>query len=242
MWNSRQNLPGEADYFRILVSVCSWDVCNNSLYCFGSTSFLPFRAAEILADISENVKALGSTLFAGSSSPSVLERSCGATPTKLEAKTVNVEAQKAEMPEFAKKLEGDFNICSDATLAGLWEGEIDESEAEGGNAVVEDGATAAGSKDTADRDDFMSLDFNEQELQILERQAAEEVLNKAVPEVMTESLISHGCSPEELILSLLSHKILKSLGKSNLGWARVRAQSLENICVGGQALSCSSVM
>uniref|UniRef100_A0A8C9EK05 DNA 3'-5' helicase n=1 Tax=Pavo cristatus TaxID=9049 RepID=A0A8C9EK05_PAVCR len=143
---------------------------------------LPPRAAEILADISENVKALGSTLFAGSSSPSVLERSCGATPTKLEAKSTNVEPQQAEMPEFAKNLEGDFNICSDATLAGLWEGEVDEGEAGGGNAVVEDGATAAGSKDTADRDDFMSLDFNEQELQILERQAAKEVLNKAVPE------------------------------------------------------------
>lgn len=164
------------------------------------------RSAEILADISENVKALGSTLFAGSSSPSVLERSCGATPTKPEAKSMNVEAQKAEMPEFDKKLEGDFNICSDATLAGLWEGEIDQGEAEGGNTVVEDGATAAGCKDAADRDDFMSLDYNEQELQILERQAAEEVVNKAVPEVMTKSLISHGCSPAELMLSVLSHK------------------------------------
>uniref|UniRef100_A0A8C3Q1G9 DNA 3'-5' helicase n=1 Tax=Chrysolophus pictus TaxID=9089 RepID=A0A8C3Q1G9_CHRPC len=153
---------------------------------------LPSRSAEILADISENVKALGSTLFAGSGSPSVLERSCGATPTKPEAKSMNVEAQKTEMPEFAKKLEGDFNICSDATLAGLWEGEVDEGEAEGGSAVVEDGATSAGSKNTADGDDFMSLDFNEQELQILERQAAEEVLNKAVPEVMRMSLISHG--------------------------------------------------
>lgn len=166
------------------------------------------RAAEILADISENVKTLGSTLFAGSSSPSVLERSCGATPTKLEAKTVNVEAQKAEMPEFAKKLEGDFNICSDATLAGLWEGEIDEGEAEGGNAVVEDGATAAGSKDTADRDDFMSLDFNEQELQILERQAAEEVLNKAVPEeeCPTDNDQNTSCiieSDEELEMEML---------------------------------------
>ncbi|XP_031463388.1 Werner syndrome ATP-dependent helicase isoform X1 [Phasianus colchicus] len=140
------------------------------------------RSAEILADISENVKALGSTLLAGSSSPSVLERSCGATPTKPEAKSMNAEAQKGELPEFAKKLEGDFNICSDATLAGLWEGEVDEGEAEGGNAVVEDGTTAAGSKNSADGDDFMSLDFNEQELQILERQAAEEVLNKAVPE------------------------------------------------------------
>ncbi|XP_042727158.1 Werner syndrome ATP-dependent helicase isoform X2 [Lagopus leucura] len=166
------------------------------------------RSAEILADISENVKALGSTLFAGSGSPSVLERSCGATLTKLEAKSVNVEAQKAEMPEFAKKLEGDFNICSDATLAGLWEGEVDEGEAEGGRAVAEHGATAAGSKDTADRDDFMSLDFNEQELQILERQAAEEVLNKAVPEeeCLTDNERNASCvieSDEELEMEML---------------------------------------
>uniref|UniRef100_A0A8C2TCQ9 DNA 3'-5' helicase n=1 Tax=Coturnix japonica TaxID=93934 RepID=A0A8C2TCQ9_COTJA len=180
---------------------------------------LPSRAADILADISENVKALQSTLFAGSSSPSAPERSCGETSTKLEAKSMNVEAQKAEMPEFAKKLETDFNICSDATLAGFWEGEVDEGEAEGGNAVVEDAASAAGSKDTADRDDFMSLDFSEQELQILECQAAEEVLNRAVPEVMRKSLVSHGCSPEELILSLLSHRILRSLG--GMGWSKV---------------------
>ncbi|XP_042684403.1 Werner syndrome ATP-dependent helicase isoform X3 [Centrocercus urophasianus] len=166
------------------------------------------RSAEILADISENVKALGSTLFAGSGSPSMLERSCGATLTKLEAKSVNVEAQKAEMPEFAKKLEGDFNICSDATLAGLWEGEVDEGEAEGSHAVAEYGATAAGSKDTADRDDFMSLDFNEQELQVLERQAAEELLNKAVPEeeCLTDNEQNTSCvieSDEELEMEML---------------------------------------
>ncbi|XP_021253034.1 Werner syndrome ATP-dependent helicase isoform X2 [Numida meleagris] len=166
------------------------------------------RAAEIIADISENVKALGSTLFAGSSSLSVLERSCDATPTKLEAKSTNVEAQKVEMPEFANNLEGDFNICSDATLAGLWEGEVDEGEVEGGNAVLEDGATAADSKARADRDDFASLDFNEQELQILERQAAEEILNKAVPEeeCPTDNEQNTSCiieSDEELEMEML---------------------------------------
>uniref|UniRef100_A0A8C2TBG5 Bifunctional 3'-5' exonuclease/ATP-dependent helicase WRN n=1 Tax=Coturnix japonica TaxID=93934 RepID=A0A8C2TBG5_COTJA len=166
------------------------------------------QAADILADISENVKALQSTLFAGSSSPSAPERSCGETSTKLEAKSMNVEAQKAEMPEFAKKLETDFNICSDATLAGFWEGEVDEGEAEGGNAVVEDAASAAGSKDTADRDDFMSLDFSEQELQILECQAAEEVLNRAVPEeeCPTDNEQNTSCiieSDEELEMEML---------------------------------------
>ncbi|KAM6076885.1 bifunctional 3'-5' exonuclease/ATP-dependent helicase WRN isoform 3-T4 [Chlamydotis macqueenii] len=138
------------------------------------------RAAEILANISENVSALRSTLLGGSGSPAVLERSCGASPTKLEAESANVEAQRLEMPEFAVKLEGDFNICSDATLAGLWEGDFNEEEAEGGN-VTEDGA-AASCKDKADKEDFMSLDITEQELQILERQAAEEFLNKAPPE------------------------------------------------------------
>ncbi|NXK08506.1 WRN helicase, partial [Herpetotheres cachinnans] len=165
------------------------------------------RAAEILADISENVKALRSTLF-GSGSPSVLERSCGATPTNLEANSANVEAEKVEVPEFAKKLEGDFNTCSDATLAGLWEGDINEEEAERGNAAVEDGAAAASSKDKADGDEFMSLDITEQELQILERQAAEELVNEAAPEeaCSTDNEQNISCvieSDEELEMEML---------------------------------------
>ncbi|KAM9236505.1 bifunctional 3'-5' exonuclease/ATP-dependent helicase WRN isoform 2-T2 [Leptosomus discolor] len=164
------------------------------------------RAAEILADISENVNALRSTLF-GSGSPSVLERSRGTTPTNLEAESANVEAQKLEMPECAKQLEGDFNICSDATLAGLWEGELNEEDAERGNAVVEDGAAAA-SSDKADRDDFMSLDITEQELQILEHQAAKELVSKAVPEeaCSTDNEQNISCvieSDEELEMEML---------------------------------------
>uniref|UniRef100_A0A8B9CTT4 Bifunctional 3'-5' exonuclease/ATP-dependent helicase WRN n=1 Tax=Anser brachyrhynchus TaxID=132585 RepID=A0A8B9CTT4_9AVES len=173
---------------------------------------LTSRAAEILADISENVKALRSTLLAASCFPSVLERSCGGAPTKLEVEATSVGAQKVEMPELAKKLEGDINICSDATLAGLWEGDVDEGEAERGNAAVGDGEEAAGSKGRADRNDFMSLDITEQELQMLEHQAAEEYLNKAVPEVMREDLVNHGHSPEEMISLFLSHKTFKSPG------------------------------
>uniref|UniRef100_A0A8C0IFL0 Bifunctional 3'-5' exonuclease/ATP-dependent helicase WRN n=1 Tax=Bubo bubo TaxID=30461 RepID=A0A8C0IFL0_BUBBB len=148
---------------------------------FGQLENLPARAAEIIADISENVNALRSTLF-GSGSPSVLERSCGTTPTNVAAESANVVAQKVEMPEFAKQLEGDFNICSDATLAALCEGDGNEEEAERGDTVVQDRAAAASSKDRADGDDFMSLDITEQELQILEHQAAEELVNKTVPE------------------------------------------------------------
>ncbi|KAM6136442.1 bifunctional 3'-5' exonuclease/ATP-dependent helicase WRN isoform 2-T3 [Phoenicopterus ruber ruber] len=164
------------------------------------------RASEILANISENVSALRSTLLGASGSPSVLERSCGATPTKLEVESANVERQKVEMPEFAKKLEGDFNICSDATLAGFWEGDVNE-EAERGN-TVEDGAVAASSTDKADRDDFMSLDITEQELQILEREAAEEFLNEAVPEeaCSTDNEQNVSCvieSDEELEMEML---------------------------------------
>lgn len=173
-----------------------------ALFCLLS----PSRAAEILAGISENVNALRSMLF-GSGSPPVLERSCGMTPTNLRAESVNTEAQKAEMPEFAKQLEGDFNICSDATLAALWEGDGNEEEAEEDHAVLNDGAAAASSKDKADRDDFMSLDITEQELEVLERQAAKELVNEAVPEVMREAHINHGHSAEELILSLISPKI-----------------------------------
>ncbi|XP_050751560.1 bifunctional 3'-5' exonuclease/ATP-dependent helicase WRN isoform X1 [Gymnogyps californianus] len=164
------------------------------------------RAAEILADISENVNALRRMLF-GSGSPSALERSCGATPTYLEAESANVEAQKVEMPEFAKQLEGDFNICSDATLAGLWEGDGNEEEAERGN-TVEDGAAATSSKDKADRDDFMSLDITEQELQILEHQAAKELVDEAVPEeaCSTDNEQNISCvieSDEELEMEML---------------------------------------
>ncbi|XP_075276957.1 bifunctional 3'-5' exonuclease/ATP-dependent helicase WRN isoform X3 [Opisthocomus hoazin] len=164
------------------------------------------RAAEILGDISENVNALRSMLF-GSHSPSVLKKSCGATAENLEAETTNVEAQKVEMLEIAKELEGDFNICSDATLAGLWEGDGNEEEAERGN-IVEDGATAASSKDKADKDDFMSLDITEQELQILEREAAKELVNEAAPEeaCSTDNELNISCvieSDEELEMEML---------------------------------------
>ncbi|XP_075006425.1 bifunctional 3'-5' exonuclease/ATP-dependent helicase WRN isoform X2 [Calonectris borealis] len=139
------------------------------------------RAAEILTDISENVNALKSTLF-GSGSSSVPERSCGASPTNFEAESANIEAQKVEMPEMANQLEGDFNVCSDATLAGLWEGDGDKEEAGGGNTGVEDRAAAVSPKDEADRDDFMSLDITEQELQILELQAVKGLVKEAAPE------------------------------------------------------------
>ncbi|XP_040980768.1 Werner syndrome ATP-dependent helicase isoform X3 [Aquila chrysaetos chrysaetos] len=165
------------------------------------------RAAEILAGISENVNALRSTLF-HSGSPPVLERSCGATPTNLEAESANVEAQKVEMPEFAKQLEGNFNICSDATLAGLWEGDLNEEEAGRDNTVGEDGAAAASSKDKADGDDFMSLDITEQELQILECQAAKELVNEGTPEeaCSTDNEQNISCvieSDEELEMEML---------------------------------------
>lgn len=145
-----------------------------------------------------------------SASPPVPERSCGATPTNLEAESANVEAQKVEVPEFAKQLEGDFNICSDATLAGLWEGDINEEEAGRGNTVVEDGPAAASSKDKADGDDFMSLNITEQELQILECQAAKELVDKATPEVIRKALINHGHPTKEIISSLIFHKTLKN--------------------------------
>ncbi|XP_030335288.1 Werner syndrome ATP-dependent helicase homolog isoform X24 [Strigops habroptila] len=142
------------------------------------------RAAEIIADISENVTALRSVLF-GSGCPSVLEKSCGTSPTNLEAESSNIEAQEVEMPQLAKQLEGDFNICSDATLAGFWEEDLKEEAAERGN-TVEDRAAAASSKDKADREDFMSLDITEQELQVLEYQAAEEFAKEAAAETMSK--------------------------------------------------------
>ncbi|XP_027655510.1 bifunctional 3'-5' exonuclease/ATP-dependent helicase WRN isoform X2 [Falco biarmicus] len=173
------------------------------------------RAAEILADISANVKALRSTLF-GSGFPSVLEKSCGATPANLEAKSPNVEAEKVEKPAFAKQLEVDFT-CSDATLAGLWEGDVNEEEAESGNAVVEDGAAAASSMSKADGDEFMSLDITEQELQILECQAAGELVSEAAPEeaCSTDNEQNISCvieSDEELEMEML--KSLKDVDYS----------------------------
>ncbi|NWI59408.1 WRN helicase, partial [Calyptomena viridis] len=162
------------------------------------------RAAEILAEISENINALRSTLL-GSGSPSGLERSCGATPTNFEAKSANVKAQKAEC---AKQLEGEFNICSDATLDVLWEGAINEEEVERGNTAVETGAAAARCMDKAGRDDFVSLDITEQELQVLECQAAKELVNEAAPEeaCSTDNEQNVSCvieSDEELEMEML---------------------------------------
>ncbi|NXL67499.1 WRN helicase, partial [Chordeiles acutipennis] len=165
------------------------------------------RATEILSDVSEKIHALRRTLF-GSCSPSIPERIRGVTPTNLEAESANVEAQKVEMPEFAGQLEADFNICSDATLAGLWEAGGNGEEAERGSTAVEDGAAAASSQDKAVRDDFMSLDITEQELQILEYQAAEELVNEATPEEAhsTDNEQNISCvieSDEELEMEML---------------------------------------
>ncbi|KFZ65178.1 Werner syndrome ATP-dependent helicase, partial [Antrostomus carolinensis] len=146
------------------------------------------RAIEIIADVSEKVRALRRTLFGSQSA--------------------NIEAQKVQVPEFAGQLEADFNICSDATLAGLWEGDSNGEEAKRGSAVVEDGAAAASSQDKADRDDFMSLDITEQELQMLEYQAAQELVNEAVPEEAhsTDNEQNVSCvieSDEELEMEML---------------------------------------
>ncbi|NXO00538.1 WRN helicase, partial [Rhinopomastus cyanomelas] len=160
------------------------------------------RAAEILADISENINALKSILFS-SGVPSALESSCGMTPTNIKAEPANIEAQRVEMPEFAEQLEGDFNICSDATLAALWEGDGNE-EATRGSAVVEDGAAAASPEDK----DIVSLDITAQKPEIWECQAAKELDNEAVPEEAsaTDNKQNVSCvieSDEELEMEML---------------------------------------
>ncbi|NXD02247.1 WRN helicase, partial [Certhia familiaris] len=161
-------------------------------------------AAEILAEISESISALKTTLL-GSGSPSGLERSCGANATHFEAKSANVKAQKAEC---AEQPQGDLNICSDATLAVLWEEEMSGEEAQRGNSALENGAPAARFTDREDRDDFMSLDITEQELQVLERQAAKELISEVAPEeaCSTDNEQNVSCvieSDEELEMEML---------------------------------------
>lgn len=161
----------------ILAEFCSVVTASNFVL---RSLILPPRAAEILAEISENISALKTTLL-GSGSSSGVERSCGANTTHFEAKSANVKAEKAEC---AEQPEGDLNICSDATLAVFWEEEMSGEEAQRGNTALENGAPAARFTDKEDRDDFMSLDITEQELQVLERQAAKELVNEVAPEVM----------------------------------------------------------
>ncbi|NXA40205.1 WRN helicase, partial [Eudromia elegans] len=161
------------------------------------------RAMEILADISENVSALRSTLFGDNRSPSVLEGNCAGAPESTDA-----EAKKAKISELPKKLQGDFNICSDATLAALWEGDGNEGEAEIDDAEKKERPVAADSKDSTGRDDFMSLDITEHELQMLEQQAAKEFLNEVVPEEAssTDNEQNISCvieSDEELEMEML---------------------------------------
>ncbi|KAM7053390.1 bifunctional 3'-5' exonuclease/ATP-dependent helicase WRN isoform 4-T4 [Acridotheres tristis] len=172
------------------------------------------RAAEIVAEISESISALKSTLL-GSGSPSGLERSCGANTTLFEAKSANVKAQKAEC---AEQPEGDLNICSDATLAALWEEEMGGEEAQRGNSALQNGAPAARLTDKEDRDDFMSLDISEQELQVLERQAAKELVSEVAPEeaCSTDNEQNVSCvieSDEELEMEML--KSLKDVDGSD---------------------------
>ncbi|KAI1238695.1 hypothetical protein IHE44_0013435 [Lamprotornis superbus] len=172
------------------------------------------RAAEIVAEISESINALKSTLL-GSGSPSGLERSCSANTTLFEAKSANVKAQKAEC---AEQPEGDLNICSDATLAALWEEEMGGEEAQRSNTALENGAPAARFTDQEDRDDFMSLDISEQELQVLERQAAKELVSEVAPEeaCSTDNEQNVSCvieSDEELEMEML--KSLKDVDGSD---------------------------
>ncbi|NWT75808.1 WRN helicase, partial [Prunella himalayana] len=169
------------------------------------------RAAEILAELSENISALKTTLL-GSGSPCGLERSCGANRTHFEAKSASVKAQKAEC---AEQPEGDLNICSDATLAVLWEEGMGGEEAQRGSTALENGAPAARLMDKEDRDDFMSLDITEQELQVLERQAEKELVTEAAPEeaCSTDNEQNVSCvieSDEELEMEML--KSLEDVG------------------------------
>ncbi|NWR52507.1 WRN helicase, partial [Regulus satrapa] len=181
------------------------------------------RAAEILAEVSENISALKTTLL-GSGSPSGPERCCGANTTHSEAKSANVKAQKAEC---AEQPEGDLNICSDATLAVLWEEEMSGEEAWRGNTALENGAPAARFTDKEDRDDFMSLDITEQELQLLECQAAKELLNEVAPEeaCSTDNEQNVSCvieSDEELEMEML--KSLKDVDDSEEGGESSKAR------------------
>ncbi|XP_033369476.1 Werner syndrome ATP-dependent helicase isoform X3 [Parus major] len=162
------------------------------------------RAAEILAEISENISALKTTLL-GSGSPCGPERSCGADPTHFEATSANAKAQKADC---AEQPEGDLNICSDATLAVLWEEEMGGEEAQRGSTALENVAPAAKFADRESRDDFASLDITEQELQVLEHQAAKELVNEAAPEeaCSTDNEQNVSCvieSDEELEMEML---------------------------------------
>ncbi|XP_037990408.1 Werner syndrome ATP-dependent helicase isoform X3 [Motacilla alba alba] len=160
------------------------------------------RATDILAEISGNIRALKTTLL-GSGSPSGLERSCGANRRHFEAKSASVQkAESAEQPE------GDLNICSDATLAVLWEEEMSGEEAQRASPALENGAPAARLTDREDRDDFMSLDITEQELQALERQAAKGSVSEAAPEeaCSTDNEQNVSCvieSDEELEMQML---------------------------------------
>uniref|UniRef100_A0A8D2MQS0 DNA 3'-5' helicase n=1 Tax=Zonotrichia albicollis TaxID=44394 RepID=A0A8D2MQS0_ZONAL len=162
------------------------------------------RATEILAEISGNISALKATLLC-SGSACGLERSCGANRMHWEAKSASVKAQKAEC---AEQPEGDLSFCSDATLAVLWEEEMSGEEAQRGNTALESVAPAARVTDREDKDDFMSLDITEQELQVLECQAAKELGSEAAPEEVcsTDNEQNVSCvieSDEELEMEML---------------------------------------
>uniref|UniRef100_A0A8D2MUJ6 DNA 3'-5' helicase n=1 Tax=Zonotrichia albicollis TaxID=44394 RepID=A0A8D2MUJ6_ZONAL len=181
--------------------------CNNCWCNFALLSLiLPSRATEILAEISGNISALKATLLC-SGSACGLERSCGANRMHWEAKSASVKAQKAEC---AEQPEGDLSFCSDATLAVLWEEEMSGEEAQRGNTALESVAPAARVTDREDKDDFMSLDITEQELQVLECQAAKELGSEAAPEVCsTDNEQNVSCvieSDEELEMEMLKVK------------------------------------
>ncbi|XP_062985107.1 bifunctional 3'-5' exonuclease/ATP-dependent helicase WRN [Elgaria multicarinata webbii] len=128
------------------------------------------RAAEILAGVSENIKALRALLVDSSCETDLWE--------VTDPGMAHGDEEKMETPEFSSKITCESNEHVDNKPAGVQNEVLEEGEEELNKKKMANEASGRRPEETAERQCLMSLDITEYELQMLERQAEEELLNE----------------------------------------------------------------
>nr|XP_056704908.1 bifunctional 3'-5' exonuclease/ATP-dependent helicase WRN [Euleptes europaea] len=126
------------------------------------------RAAEILTSISESIEALRRVLAD--------ESNCQTEMRSIVESGTACEEIKMETAGLDSKTTCNVSDSLDHKLSGVQKETLTEGELNMEKRV--DCASVGGPKETAERDCLMSLDITEYELQMLERQAQEELLNE----------------------------------------------------------------
>ncbi|XP_063150841.1 bifunctional 3'-5' exonuclease/ATP-dependent helicase WRN [Candoia aspera] len=136
---------------------------------FGQSAYTQ-SATEILADISENIKALRSILLIKSDCQMELEKAA-------DVRIMCNKEEKAEVSKLTSRIICKSNHYTDNKTAGVQNPHIKDEEL----SKKEHTEDASGTmfKESTEKEFLMSLDITEYELQMMERQAEEEMLRDA---------------------------------------------------------------